>query len=170
MKFELGYLISSAQGSTSRRYEAILCLLASSMLPRLLATIALRRLFSVVLTQGVSPRSPPNSASACIPSSSSDATSRTSGSSGSGDTAFRFTLRVAGDVSLGLEEEEDGGLDSEGEPSRSRTEPDVRLSVGVGFGPGGGSGFLIFLETDGIRCNAWGEQGVHAHVLSFGSA
>jgi len=106
-------LISSVQGSNSRGYEAVLCHLASSMLPRLLATIVLRHLFSVVLTQGVSPRSPPNSASACIPSSSSDATSRTSGSSGSGDTAFRFTLHVADDVSLGLEEE-DGGLDSKG--------------------------------------------------------
>ena len=95
--------------------------------------------------------------------------SRTTGSSGSGDTAFRFTLRVPDDGSLGLEEEEEGGLDSEGESSRSRIEFDVRLSVGPGFGPGG-SGFLIFLQSNKIRCNAWGEQGVHAHVLSFGSA
>lgn len=135
-------LIFSAQGSTSWRYDAILCLLASSMLPRLLATIALRRLFSAVLDQDAPPRSPPNSASACIPSSSSDATSRTSGLSGSGDTTFRFTLRAPDDGSLGLEEEDDGGRDSGGESSRSRIELDARLSVGAGEG---GSGFLIFL-------------------------
>jgi len=122
-------LISSAQGSNSRGYKAVLCRLASSMLPRLLATIALRHLFPVVLIQGVSPRSPPNSVSACSPSSSSDATSRTSGSSGSGDTVFRFTLCMADDVSLGLEEE-DGGLDSKGESSHLRTEPDAHLRVG----------------------------------------
>ena len=70
--------------------------------------------------------------------------SRTSGSSGSGDTAFRFTLRVPDDGSLGLEEEEDGGRDSGGESSRSRIEFDARLRVGTEVVTGG-SGFLIFL-------------------------
>lgn len=79
-----------------------------------------------------------------MPSSSSDATSRISGSSGSGDTAFRFTLRVPDGGSLELEEEDDGGRDSKGESSRSRMEPDARLSVEAGVGTGG-SGFLIFL-------------------------
>ena len=146
-------------------YETMLCLLASSMLPRLLATIALRRLFSVVLAQGV----PPNSASACMPSSSSDAMSRTSGSSGSRDTAFRFTLRTPGDGSLGLEEEDDGGRDSGGESSRSRMEFDARLSVGAEV-VADGSGFLILLKSNKVRNNAQAECGVHAHVLSFGSA
>ena len=75
--------------------------------------------------------------------SSSDA-SRTSRSSGSGGTTFRFVLRVLGGGSLGLEEEDDGGRDSGGESSRSRTELDARLSVGTGTRVGG-SGFLIFL-------------------------
>jgi hypothetical protein len=56
--------------------------------------------------------------------------------------AFRFTLCVPGDGSLGLEEDDDGGRDSGGESSRSWMEFDARLSVGAGTGR---SGFLIFL-------------------------
>jgi hypothetical protein len=81
-----------------------------------------------------------------MPSSSSDAMSRASGSSRSGDTAFRFTLRVPGGGSLGLDEEEDGGRDSGGESSRTWIEFDARLSVGTGA-EGDGSGFLIFLKS-----------------------
>lgn len=131
----------------------MLCLLASSMLLRLLDTIALRRLFSVVLAQGVPPRSPPNSASACIPSSSSDAMSGAPRSTGGEDTGFRFTLRVPGDDSPGLEEEDEGGRDSGGESSRSRIEFDARLSVGA---KAGGSGFLIFLQSNKVRGDASG--------------
>ena len=123
------------------------------MLLRLLATIELRRLFSALLAHGVPPRSPPNSASACMPSSS-DA-SRTSRSSGSGGTTFRFVLRVLEDGSLGLEEEDDGGRDSGGESSRSRTELDARLSVGAGTRVGG-SGFLIFLLSNQVRSDVRG--------------
>ena len=95
--------------------------------------------------------------------------SRASGSSGSEDTGFRFTLCVPSGGSLGLEEEEDGGRDSGGESSRTRIEFDARLSVGTDAEEGG-SGFLIFLKSKKIRCNARRERGTDAHVLSFGSA
>jgi len=84
------------------------------------------------------------------------------------DTAFRLTLRMPDDGSLGLEEEDDGGRDSGGESSRSRMEVDARLSVGTGVAADE-SGFLILLLNK-VRNNAQGERGVHAHVLSFGSA
>ena len=87
--------------------------------------------------------------------------SSTSGSSGSEDTGFRFTLCVPGDASLGLEEEEGGGRVSGGESSR--TEFDARLSVGTGA-DGDGSGFLIFLKSK--KSDAMREESV-ARMLTY---
>ena len=86
--------------------------------------------------------------------------SSTSGSSGSEDTGFRFTLCVPGDASLGLEEEEGGGRVSGGESSR--TEFDC-LSMGTGA-DGDGSDFLIFLKSK--KLDAMHEESV-ARMLTY---